>query len=223
TVLLWARDIHPETEKWETLESSLKTLLTLLRHCVNGGTLPHYFLRDFNLFNKRYGEGNGFYERLALQVLNKEEELLEVDPELFISLRLSKEVSECPGAFSRIEASLWEFKVSHWKALKELEEEELYKREEEHLGDRSCPARWQQNKAPRHFDAAIAELNQNERQSPQCQGKAEVPVRDGCLILGRPYCRKICNGDHMDADERFDEICEVQDSSSLGNAELNHK
>ncbi|CAM4580636.1 unnamed protein product, partial [Caretta caretta] len=137
TVLLWARDIHPETEKWETLESSLKTLLTLLRHCVNGGTLPHYFLRDFNLFNKRYGEGNGFYERLALQVLNKEEELLEVDPELFISLRLSKEVSECPGAFSRIEASLWEFKVSHWKALKELEEEELYKREEEHLGDRS--------------------------------------------------------------------------------------
>ncbi|CAM2114920.1 unnamed protein product [Caretta caretta] len=140
TVLLWARDIHPETEKWETLESSLKTLLTLLRHCVNGGTLPHYFLRDFNLFNKRYGEGNGFYERLALQVLNKEEELLEVDPELFISLRLSKEVSECPGAFSRIEASLWEFKVSHWKALKELEEEELYKREEEHLGDRSIQA-----------------------------------------------------------------------------------
>ncbi|CAM4683684.1 unnamed protein product, partial [Lepidochelys kempii] len=172
TVLLWARDIHPETEKWETLESSLKTLLTLLRHCVNGGTLPHYFLRDFNLFNKRYGEGNGFSECLALQVLNKEEEL-------FISLRLSQEVSERPGAFSRAGASLWEFKVSHWKALKELEEEELYKWEEEHLGDRSvyCPARWQQNKASRHFDAAIAELNQNERQSPQCQGKAEVAVR----------------------------------------------
>ncbi|CAM4562150.1 unnamed protein product, partial [Lepidochelys olivacea] len=172
TVLLWARDIHPETEKWETLESSLKTLLTLLHHCVNGGTLPHYFLRDFNLFNKRYGEGNGFSECLALQVLNKEEEL-------FISLRLSQEVSERPGAFSRAGASLWEFKVSHWKALKELEEEELYKWEEEHLGDRSvyCPARWQQNKAPRHFDAAIAELNQNERQSPQCQGKAEVAVR----------------------------------------------
>lgn len=139
TALLWAQDIHPEKEKWETLESSLKTLLSLLRHCVNKGKLPHYFLRDFNLFNKRYREGNGFYERLALQVLEKKWELLEVNPMLYISWRVLK-VSESPGAFS----TLLEFKASHREALKKLkeleEEEEGYKWEEEELGNKNVTA-----------------------------------------------------------------------------------
>ncbi|CAM4562106.1 unnamed protein product, partial [Lepidochelys olivacea] len=140
TVLLWAQDIHPETEKWETLESSLKTLLSLLRHCVNKIKLPHYFLCDFNLFNKRYREGNGFYECLALQVLNKEGELLEVNPADYISLRVPKKHSESPGVFSRAETSLQGFNSSHLKKLKELEEKQLYEREEEEPGNKNVMA-----------------------------------------------------------------------------------
>ncbi|CAM5158474.1 unnamed protein product [Natator depressus] len=140
TVLLWAQDIHPETEKWETLESSLKTLLSLLRHCVNKRKLPHYFLRDFNLFNKRYREGNGFYECLALQILNKEGELLEVNPADYISLRVPKKHSESPGAFSRAETSLQGFNSSHLKKLKELEEKQLYEWEEEEPGNKNVTA-----------------------------------------------------------------------------------
>ncbi|KAG6922387.1 mab-21 like 3 [Chelydra serpentina] len=137
TMLLWAQVIHPEKEKWETLASSLKTLLSLLRHCVNKGKLPHYFLRDFNLFNKRYREGSGFYERLALQVLDKEGELLEEDPVRYISLRVPKKDAERPGAFSRAEVSLQGFKASQ---LKELEEKRLYEWEEEEPGDENVMA-----------------------------------------------------------------------------------
>ncbi|CAM5117342.1 unnamed protein product [Eretmochelys imbricata] len=140
TVLLWAQDIHPETEKWETLESSLKTLLSLLRHCVNKIKLPHYFLCDFNLFNKRYREGNGFYDCLALQVLNKEGELLEVNPADYISLRVPKKHSESPGVFSRAETSLQGFNSSHLKKLKELEEKQLYEWEEEEPGNKNVMA-----------------------------------------------------------------------------------
>uniref|UniRef100_A0A8C8VJR1 Putative nucleotidyltransferase MAB21L1 n=1 Tax=Pelusios castaneus TaxID=367368 RepID=A0A8C8VJR1_9SAUR len=182
TILLWALEIQPEKEKWETLAWSLMTLLHILHYCLKSEKLPHYFLRNFNLFNKRYKVGKGIYEHLALQVLTKEVELMVVDPVGYISLRFFNKVSKRVEAFSRVEGSLLEFKESHQeglKALKKLEKERLYEFEEELLSDKNvCNSDGrQQDVVHCNLDTILAEMKQWQEKSHQCQGKTKEPVR----------------------------------------------
>lgn len=93
----------------------------------------------------------------------------------YISLRFSKNVFVSSGAFRRAAASLQEFKERHWEALKklkELEEEELYEREEQQP-DRSKADLYRCN-----WDTMFAQMRQDEGQSTRCPGKAEEPVRN---------------------------------------------
>ncbi|XP_033026840.1 uncharacterized protein LOC117059316 [Lacerta agilis] len=129
TILLWCCEIYPQKEQWETLLSSLETLLRLLRHTLTKGNLPHYFLQPVNLFNRCYKSSSSTYGPLALEVLCREVEVMLADPVGYLLPDHERQDHCAGGEFEEKMAALREFKESHQEDLKELkrmQDEHLY-------------------------------------------------------------------------------------------------
>ncbi|XP_007432288.1 uncharacterized protein LOC103063515 [Python bivittatus] len=120
TILLWCCEIYYHKEHWETLLSSLETLVGLLKHTLAKKNLPHYFLQSLNLFNKHYKISNSTYWPLALEVLCYEVSAMLADATAY--LVPGHESPDCLVNKDREEkaAALQEFKERHQEELKEL-------------------------------------------------------------------------------------------------------
>ncbi|XP_063158557.1 uncharacterized protein LOC134496776 [Candoia aspera] len=129
TILLWCCEIYHHKEHWETLLSSLETLLGLLKHTLAEKNLPHYFLQPVNLFSRHYKISNSTYRPLALQALCHEVSAMLADATAYLVPG-----HESPGCSANKDheekaAALQEFKERHQEELKELkrmEDERMY-------------------------------------------------------------------------------------------------
>ncbi|XP_026538109.1 uncharacterized protein C2orf54-like [Notechis scutatus] len=128
TILLWSCEIYPRREAWETLLSSLKNLLGLLKHTLAEKRLPHYFLKPLNLFNKRYKTSNDIYWPLSLETLGHEVSAMLADATAYLVLGHKSPGCSANQGYEEKTAALREFKESHREEL-----EELKRMEDEHM------------------------------------------------------------------------------------------
>ncbi|ETE71823.1 Protein mab-21-like 3, partial [Ophiophagus hannah] len=128
TILLWSCEIYPRREAWETLLSSLKTLLGLLKHTLVEKCLPHYFLKPLNLFNKHYKTSNDIYWPLSLETLAHEVSAMLADATAYLVLSQKSPGYSANQGYEEKTAALQEFKESHREEL-----EELKRMEDEHM------------------------------------------------------------------------------------------
>nr|XP_020654527.1 uncharacterized protein LOC110081828 [Pogona vitticeps] len=129
TILLWCCDISPQKAPWETLFSSLQTLLRLIRYTVIKGNLPHYFLVPVNLFNRYYKSSNPIYRSLALEALRRETEVMLADPVGYLMPEREPQDHSANEEYEEKMAAIKEFKEKYQEELKELktmEDEHLY-------------------------------------------------------------------------------------------------
>ncbi|KAG8140605.1 hypothetical protein E2320_003274 [Naja naja] len=129
TILLWSCEIYPRREAWETLLSSLKTLLGLLKHTLVEKCLPHYFLKPLNLFNKHYKTSNDIYWPLSLEALTHEVSAMLADATAYLVLSHKSPDYLANQGYEEKTAALQEFKERHWEELEELkgmEDEHMY-------------------------------------------------------------------------------------------------
>ncbi|XP_058036416.1 uncharacterized protein LOC131196934 [Ahaetulla prasina] len=129
TLLLWSCEIYPRREVWETLLSSLKTLLGLLKHTLAQKRLPHYFLKPLNLFNKHYKTSNDIYWPLSLETLAHEVSAMLADAAAYLLPDHKPPGYSVNQDYEEKTAALQEFKERHREELKELkrmEDEHMY-------------------------------------------------------------------------------------------------
>ncbi|KAJ7314086.1 hypothetical protein JRQ81_006021 [Phrynocephalus forsythii] len=120
TVLLWCYDIYPQKAQWETLSSSLKALLGLLRHTLTKGNLPHYFLASVNLLNRCYKSSNPIDRSLVLEALCRETEVMLADPVGYLRPERKPQDYNANEEYEEKMAALEEFKEKYEEELKEL-------------------------------------------------------------------------------------------------------
>ncbi|KAK9397604.1 hypothetical protein NXF25_020965 [Crotalus adamanteus] len=129
TVLLWCCEIYHGKEDWETLLSSLKTLLGLLKHTLAKKHLPHYFLQPLNLFNKQYKTTNHIHQLLSIEVLTHEVSAMLADATAYLVPGHESAGCSVNQDYEEKAAALREFKEIHQEELRELkrmEDEHMY-------------------------------------------------------------------------------------------------
>ncbi|KAK9395401.1 protein mab-21-like 3 [Crotalus adamanteus] len=130
TILLWCCEIHHGKEDWETLLSSLKILLGLLKHTLAKKHLPHYFLQPLNIFNKQYKTSNHIHQPLSLEVLAHEVSAMLADATAYLVPGHESAGCSVNQDYEEKATALREYKERHWEELRELkrmEDERMYK------------------------------------------------------------------------------------------------
>ncbi|XP_060636220.2 uncharacterized protein [Anolis sagrei] len=117
TILLWCCEIYSQAPQWETLLSSIQTLLRLLIHTLSKGNLPHYFLASVNLFSRCYKSSNAIYRPLGLEALRREAEVMLTNTMRYLMLDSEPQHD---GAYEEMMAALRMFKEEHKEDLEEL-------------------------------------------------------------------------------------------------------